>query len=388
MRAALGRLRVPQTVALIVPGTAGCEFLLRGTERHAACRIVIWCPNQLKSDLLAPELAASDPNCTYLWPDSETQAEPPINVRGTPERDRAAIAWADEIIVLGLRSGGNLHKLLRERLQLEHSSVFIAIDPSLQSRRACDDLMKLGAQVWSGYFDEARAADRGVTSGHSEATSRTMPVATQDRIIPCPPVQNWDYLVHATRACPGPWPCQTIQDYVDSLLDCRADGDHSSFGSIMRIVQQRCLLASSRTIRGGFKVVSFTETPLSELPGLRTFRVHRARWDFEPYGICIRRERLIERGARAVFYATDDDWSGLSVEARPYFQRSHSDHSERGQGSVRDPAGIDWSVEKEWRQLGDLSLDGLSHDDAILFVPTLEEARKLLEISRWPVTVL
>jgi hypothetical protein len=55
---------------------------------------------------------------------------------------------------------------------------------------------------------------------------------------------------------------------------------------------------------------------------------------------------------------------------------------------VRDPAGIDWSVEKEWRQLGDLSLDGLSHDDAILFVPTLEEARKLLEISRWPVTVL
>jgi hypothetical protein len=156
----------------------------------------------------------------------------------------------------------------------------------------------------------------------------------------------------------------------------------------MRIVQQRRLLASSRTIRGGFKVVSFTAAPLAELRRLRIFRVHRARWDFEPYGICVRRQRLVERGARAVFYAPDDDWTGLSLEDRPYFQRSHNERSEAVPGTVLESAGIDWSVEQEWRYRGDFSLDGLSRDDAILFVPTLGEARKLLEISPWPVTVL
>ncbi len=143
-------------------------------------------------------------------------------------------------------------------------------------------------------------------------------------------------------------------------------------------MRQRCLLATGRAIRGGTPVVCFTAVEIAAISKLRTFRAHRTRWDFEPYGISIAKDWLIERGARPVVYGDETLWKQLAEPQRPYFQR---------RWSGRDNA-IDWSVEREWRHLGTLNLAELPSDAAFVFVPTRDEAERLSVLSPWPVVVV
>ena len=133
--------------------------------------------------------------------------------------------------------------------------------------------------------------------------------------------------------------------------------------------------------RGDARVVCFTAVPLRELPQLRCFRPHLARWDFEPYGICICREWLEKQGCSPVRYGDDALWESLDEEIRPFFQVRTS--SARRSGRV-----MDWAFEREWRHIGNVDLGQLPTDAGIIFVPSLEEARQMAMISRWPVTIL
>ena len=146
---------------------------------------------------------------------------------------------------------------------------------------------------------------------------------------------------------------------------------------------QRRLVASLRTARGGCRVVSFTASPLSRLPDLRRFRRHRGRWDFEPFGLCIRQEWMTKRGARPVLYGDDSTWQSLSKSDRPFFQPAHSGSSSSEDADAR----IDWTVEREWRHMGDLDLRQLSREDALVFVPNFAAARRLSAVSPWPITL-
>jgi hypothetical protein len=159
------------------------------------------------------------------------------------------------------------------------------------------------------------------------------------------------------------------------------EASHSAGAALERIVVQRKIVAASHSIRGGTKAISWTEVPLVDLPKLRVFRPHRGRWDFELYGICVRRELLQRRGAQPVIYGDETDWQELSADKRPYFQRRQT----RPRGGRRP---LDWTQEREWRHLGDLDLDSVGAEDAFLFVPSQEEAERLAEWSRWPVVVL
>ena len=86
---------------------------------------------------------------------------------------------------------------------------------------------------------------------------------------------------------------------------------------------------------------------------------------------------MILRGAKPVTYGDEATWQALSDEERPYFQKVGDQEN-----------SIDWRVEQEWRLLGDLDLSKVSHDQAIVFVPSREQAQQLAAISKWPVVVL
>ena len=129
-----------------------------------------------------------------------------------------------------------------------------------------------------------------------------------------------------------------------------------------------------------FPVVSFTRVPAPDLHRLHVFRPHLGRWDFEPYGICIRHHWLQQHGVRPVQYGSEELWESLAEFERPYFQL-HVPSDER------NPA-TQWSFEREWRHLGDVELDQLPRDAALVFVPTEQEARELTRTSRWPVSVV
>ena len=141
------------------------------------------------------------------------------------------------------------------------------------------------------------------------------------------------------------------------------------------------LIATSRMIRGNTAVVCFTAVPVNASLKLRTFRSHLGRWDFEPYGICIDRRWLQERGCAPVAYGDASLWDSLTPRERPFFQMQAST-------TRRTSRVIDWTVEQEWRHVGDLVLNELPKHKGIVFVPTEEEAKRLAVLSRWPVAVL
>jgi hypothetical protein len=121
-------------------------------------------------------------------------------------------------------------------------------------------------------------------------------------------------------------------------------------------------------------VVAFTAVPLTEFRHRRIFRGHRQRYDFEPWGLAIRRSAL--PGLRPVIYGCSDDWKSLPIADRPWFQKATLD-------------GItDTVAEQEWRVAGDLDLQPLSDRDVVVFVDTPTDAVNLQPECRWPVMVL
>jgi hypothetical protein len=149
---------------------------------------------------------------------------------------------------------------------------------------------------------------------------------------------------------------------------------------LWRIARSGRLIAGSEFVRGETPVVSLTAVPLSEIRALRTYRSHLSRWDFEPYGICIRRDWLERRGVRPVQYGDETLWDAMPPADRPFFQKRES-HAAGGKV-------LDWTVEQEWRHVGDLKLNGIPAHAAMLFVPSEPEARQLAASSPWPVVVV
>ena len=362
LRAALRQMRDRGDRLLMGEGTAGGDFVRRGAELLGLDREVV---SRSAGQAALIEEATSDRD-------------------GIPDRDRVLADVADELFVLSIRDNGHWHRLLRERLRAGRGGVTL-VDPSeSEGCVARDELLLLGATLWKPNPHKGHSCLASlVESAAKSAEPHVQRIASVVELVPFPDADEWVSLSHTTRACPGPWPEQPMDDYLDSLLQSRDDADHSPAGTLERILVQRRLIASVRTARGGQRVVSFTASPLSRLPELRRFRRHRSRWDFEPFGLCIRQECLMQRGARPVFYGDESSWQNMGESERPFFQPAHS-----GRSSSEDAdAVIDWTVEREWRHVGDFDLSQLAREDALVFVPNFATARRLSAVSPWPITL-
>lgn len=344
LRAALRRIQESGDLLVVAEGAAGTDFVRRGAER---LRIPI-------------EEATISAGLENGWVNEEGAIPPP---------DRALLATADLVLALQVRTNGNIHRALQERLA-RNGPVEIVDLPDTHPRAVRDDLIGRGATLWSP------SGDGQLSFGPSNDSQDEKPSICE--LVPQPSPDEWTFLSHTTRACAGPWPSQSVPDYIDSLLDDAGEADHCAIAALERIVTQRKLLAASRMIRGGHAVVCLTAVPLLDLPPLRKFQTHRSRWDFEPYGICIRQRWLQERGARPVIYGNEATWQSLGEGDRPFFQFTSSPSSS---------PGTDWSVEREWRHAGDLDLHELPAQDGLLFVRHYEDAVRLSRSSPWPITL-
>lgn len=360
LRAGLRRVRDRGQLLLIGAGTAGCEFVQRGAELLDVNREHV----SPLSDVSGAEQRSSLDQKDEI-----------------PERDRT-LAAANELLVLSLRSNGHWHRLLRDRLRTGAGGVTLVDLPDLEGAKVRDELASLGAAVWK---------PTSVETGPLSSVPVRMAILSEDiiELVPFPAADDWVSLSHTTRGCPGPWPEQSPEDYFDSLLLSRRDADHSPVGTLERILQQQRLIASARTAREGVRVVSFTDSPLSHLPELRRFRPHRSRWDFEPFGLCLRRSWLEERGARPVIYGDEVTWRDLNTNDRPFFQLAHSRPTVSADATAEEqmPTAIDWTIEREWRHIGDLDLSHLPRECGLVFVPNYATARRIATVSSWPVTL-
>lgn len=291
-----------------------------------------------------------------------------------PARDAIMVAASDRLVACRVRWGGNTFRLLERRLSDRAADsdpcVTLLVGQGFVGARVARHLAALGARCVE------------VDPGH-DAPATAGPTATDDNPLRVPWIAPHQaplthYLIHCTRAADGPWPDQDRADYLDGLIQNVPGASHSALATLARIVQQRRLLSSSRAIRGGTRVVCFTAATLAQLQSLHTFRAHRRRWDFEPYGIGVARQWLAQQGGRPVLYGDETLWARLSAAERPFFQRRLC-----GRQTV-----IDWSIEREWRHVGDLDLGTLPAEAGFLFVPTPADALQLGTLSRWPIVIL
>ena len=131
------------------------------------------------------------------------------------------------------------------------------------------------------------------------------------------------------------------------------------FGNIL---MERTLLGSAQDVRGGFKVVAFTESPISMLASVLA---NAQNMRYAPLGFMVDKRWLYERGGRPVIYQAEDEYSVLPDSKRHLHVRYEPDRE------------IDYAWEREWR----IKTDRLILDPAVttVIVPTREWEREYHE---------
>ncbi len=189
---------------------------------------------------------------------------------------------------------------------------------------------------------------------------------------------EWPWLVHCTRAIHGPWVDEKVDAFYQRLItEERAILEPSPLSTLLRILSMRRLLASCFLKRSSQPTVCFSELPLDQILHQRRFRPHLRRWDWEPYGIGLRKSIIKSHGGRPCMYGSNESYRQLADGDRPYFQLSSHGRA----------ASMRWEEEKEWRIAGDLNLELFGPEDAFVFVPTMTVARQIVRLSPFPIVV-
>lgn len=384
MRTAALRVNTASECVVTVEGTAANSAVCRAADLFGIPRLALtveesrvdrqglthWLADRLTADGSA--VSNGEPGiqkahvCPVLQSDEITE-----NTQQTPmppARDRVLCHAAERSYVLSCRAGGHIHRLLHSRLSSAAAGsllVLMASGPGTTDE-CFDELVQLGAVPWlvDGLRNEGEAV-------HPSTTTLTTARTIKDGPLQCP--QDW--LCHWTRPCPGAWPDQPASEYLDELLLGCDTADRSALATLMRMVAQRLVLAS--VIRQQQRAVSFTEVPLGDFRQRRVYRRHRRRYDFEPWGIAVRRTALKELGAQPVRYGSTDP-NTVDDDVDSVWYQPATDQSGR----------IDWREEREWRIAADLSLDQCPDSAVCLFVDTAEEAAVVQAQTTWPVIVL
>lgn len=305
-----------------------------------------------------------------------------------PLQDRLSLALADQVFAMAVRAGGKLDALLKRRLedsQFPTASVYVSLPTAptatCESERSW---LERGAVGWIATasptssnrtrdlqaMGHCRTEDREAT-GHVDQSSRPL----QQLSGPLP--NHWrqmsadddsDYLVHCTRATIGPLPNESAESFRMRMWSQHAAIAWQPLETLAHICCERRVRASKSITRTDTRCVSFSAVPLVPLLQRRIFRSHLGRWDWEPYGLLIRRTVLQQWGAREVVYGDEASYRKLPEPDKAFFQPMET-----------------WAEEREWRITTDVDLHALPGDSIVLFVRTQIEAQQLSRYARWPV---
>ena len=270
--------------------------------------------------------------------------------------DRISVFLPDFVAAIALRSGGTLNSLAEQRLgcsDYRPASLIQCIGSSAQ-HRLCD-----GAVGWH------------VVPGQNNENSNEYLEEDCTHQLCCRlpndfgQSKNTTWLNHCTRANFGKIPGESKSKYSARMFIQGETGTGNALDALKMIARSGYLLGNSFGLRTKESSISFSSVPLAELLKRRVFRSHLGRWDWEPYGLSIKRIALEKQGCRPVIYGDDTLFQSLQPKERKYFQSEGKD----GQ----------WRQECEWRCFGRISLSSLSSDDVRYFVKTKTEA---LELSK------
>jgi len=275
-------------------------------------------------------------------------------------RDAIIIDLADRVDAVYVRSEGTIDHQLQQRIENRRDAttrVAITADAKCGGAR----LIGSGAIGWfhSTFTATTTAAELLTYTQDDDQWTRT----------------DGQWLVHCTRGPTGQWPGETTRQYRDSvLIGDRRSVDRGPIDALIRIVRSGLLVAAATATDRNLPVVCFSEVPLAELLDRRTFRPQLGRWDYEPFGVAIRRSIAGSLGIRPVVYGDREIRSTLSEQDRYRFH----------------PIGktFDWRTEREWRSDHTVDLDRLDLSDVRVFAGDSQQSREQLADCRWQVSFI
>ena len=328
----------------------------------------------------------------YFSPESPEACLP-----GPSIQDRAIAFLSDHLFALSVRKGGTIEILLHQRLEtpeIPPGSTYITIQAATGSKPVASQvqrrLIDAGAVGWiipspSAETDanEAIAAIKGsqpedIIEDISQYRNRTTGIS--QLLIRLPTLRKRSdrkYLIHFTRARRGPWPDQSLSQFHDEIMHQPWTDKPSAMGTLIRILEQQRLIGTKDLRRSQQETVCFSQRPIDELPSMRRFQSHLGRWDWEPYGLMIDLDWMLEQGAKQVQYLSPEEAKLRDAGSLVYCQVVSSHGGKH-----------DWTQEQEWRVAGDFRLHRVPFEKCFVFVPTDSEAKKIQRLSRWPILSL
>lgn len=165
-----------------------------------------------------------------------------------------------------------------------------------------------------------------------------------------------------------------IRDDLSNRLIHLTKGSFEQAESVFNtIIQEKSLRGSSTDIRGGHKVICFSEAPLSKL-GLILANPNAKSMRYMPFGFMFEKDYLFSLGARPVIYQPNEEFD-LLHEAQQFRHVKFEPEN-----------GIDWTWEREWRlQADQLSLEAAN---VTLIVPDREWVKKAQQAHHQDLEVL
>ncbi len=341
---------VENTVAAVAYA-AGCNFTIVTSFGINTYELVTYLGSTLGSRMIVLIPAANGVDSQIVWTlahefnlsPSKVVFHPvetnSLNSKGWwPERDRVAIGLSDLILPVSLSPSGKLDRLIRE---FKRPEAFV-------DRRFAVPYRKSARRIF-------RPIDAsGVTVGKDAP---------------------WRFVTHWTRSFNGPWPNQSLQDYYRMVAASRDTYSHSALNTLKRIVRSKQIVGTSRHIRGGYSVVSFTDHHPADAIKLMRWRARFLRWNFEPYGIAIDIDYADFMRIMRVSYGAPGLYSELPESKRPYFQNTGRKQA-------------DWTKEHEWRYHGNLSLAEAGSDKVKIIVRKKSEVTEVQRLTSFEVIAL
>ncbi len=282
-------------------------------------------------------------------------------------RDRILAHLAQAHLVLELRAGGNLFRILRDLHARSPRHLFWFAASGKEERYTSireKTARSINAKARPFFLEAGKKnvqAPPGIEDGIRPRQCKTR----EHKPARHSPPEDWGrYLYHYTRSCWGPWPGQTYEDYLDALYKGREDAGHTVLDTLACILREGRIRAGSKIIRGSLPVVSWTRLAPGKIHEMRRWNRALVRWTIEPYGIGVLGERLKKLGAKPTVYGPASIFQRMKESERYRFQR-------------HEPPNVCWRHEREYRLSGDLHLTELNAKDYFVFVPRSCDAEHL-----------
>ena len=355
---------------LCVPGATASDFMRRLCELLQLPSLKFRLPDResMATESIAEWLAINSPESEEIAvsPRIElTDCAPAADLSSLPLPDRILAVCGTRLVGLHTTVNGNCQQLLHNQITTGKPVMLVALRGRKNPASADRSLVAAGAIPWileplaTPAQDESNSSNRTVTLKHGPLTHPS------------------EWLCHWTRPHRGPWSDQSENEYLDELLLRSELADRSALASLIRIVATQRIETTVLTLET--KAVSWTAVPLNEFRHRRIFRRHKQHFDFEPWGIAVRKEWLEQNGCRSVQYVVDQG------------------QESRGNSWLHQPARsrngkIDWREEKEWRSPNRVVLAAACPGDVVVFVDQLsqvpERLTELVQQHGWTIVAV